>query len=498
MSTTDDEPEVVVERSGMAAGTRWNLVSLAAKNLGRIVFSVLLARMLGPENFGIAAQATIYLALVMVFLDFGVASTLIQRDRLDRRIVGTATVINLGIVALLIASTWALAGPVAAFFGTPELVAVLQVLSATLLFNGLAVVPSALLMRRMSFKLLGIAEVVGTFGGGLLGVAAALGGAGYWALVAQTLSRDLLFLAIVLVVTGPPTIAWSRGAAASIAVFGRNVFGTQLLRFVAENADYVLISWRFGATALANYSLSYRVLLLPVQTLGHTANRLMFPSLSRLNEEPDRQARYFEQATALLCLVVAPAMTLVALAAPGAVPIVFGPAWTGAVAAMQILAVGAIVRVVLSINPNALLARGLPHWVFRWTLVSVPLQVLGFAVGLRWGIEGVAWSYLAVNLPLGVVSHLMVSRVIPVSHRRYALGLAPALLGAGLMVVAWRLVEQAVSAVAVGGLTVLVLVAVVTYAATLYGVWRVSRRTPGWHARLEAQVDFVRRVAGRR
>ncbi len=110
----------------------------------RIAFSALLARLLGPENFGIIGQATIYLAFASVFLDIGLASALIQRKRIDRDLIGTATSLNMIAVAILVGATQLGAGAWAGFFNTPELASVLRVLSIDFVLIGFAVVPSAL------------------------------------------------------------------------------------------------------------------------------------------------------------------------------------------------------------------------------------------------------------------------------------------------------------------------------------------------------------------
>jgi PST family polysaccharide transporter len=438
MSDREDDPATIdVNRGTVARSARWSLVSLLAKQAARIGFSILLARLLGPENFGIIAQATIYLALASVFLDVGVASALIQRERLDREVIGTATWANLAVLSFLVVLTLAGAGLWADFFNTPELTAVLRVLSLTFVFNGFAVVPTALLTRRLDFKLLGVGEVVSTLIGGVVGVALALNGGNYWALVAQTLVRDAVFVAIVLWFTGPPVFAWSRAALSSIARFSRNVFGSQILNFVNQNADNTLIAWRLGATQLAYYALSYRVLMLPVQILGQTANRLVLPVFSRLNDDRPRQTRYYLTVITSLSLTVTPIMMLVALGASRGVPLVFGPDWDPAIVPMQILAVASIARVLSTPNSAVMLARGKAHWVFRLSLITTSLLVLAFAVGLHWGITGVAWAFLLAGLPLALVILLVTARLIPLTVVTYVKAISPAATGAIVMVAAW-------------------------------------------------------------
>jgi PST family polysaccharide transporter len=432
---------VSIGRSSIAVSARWSLVGLVSKQFARIAFSVLLARLLGPTNFGIVGQATIYLAFSAVFLNIGLASALIQRKQIDDETIGTATVLNFGAVVILIGLTQAVAGLWADLFDTPALEAVLRVLSLDFILIGFAVIPTALMTRRLNFRLLAIGEVAGTIVGGVLGLLAAILGAQYWALVVQTLATDLVYAVIVLVACGRPILAWSRTALRAILGFSTRVFGSEVLRFFSQNADNTLVALRLGPAALANYALSYRVLLLPVQILSQTANRLVFPVFSRMNDQPHLQAEQFLKVSASLSLAVAPPMLLVALSAPLGVPLVFGPEWDPAIRPMQILAIVSMISAVVGTCGGVMLAKGRADWALRWAILTTVALIGGFIVGLHWGINGVAWSYLLVGTPLAAVEIGFIQRLIPYTWTGYLRAIAPAMVAGATMVVVWIAVE---------------------------------------------------------
>jgi PST family polysaccharide transporter len=324
--------------------------------------------------------------------------------------------------------------------------------------------------------------------GGIVGVIAALAGAEYWALVIMTLTRDAVWLALLLATTGRPIIGWSREAFHRIASFSRNVFGAQLLSFVGQNADNFLIGWRLGAVPLANYALSYRTLTLPLQVLGQTANRVIFPVFSRIVDDRQRQARYFSAALTGVSLFVLLPMTVVALAAPEAVPLVFGAAWHGAIRPMQILAVSAVLRIISSVSSAVILANGRANWVFRMNLISIPVHVAGFVVGLQWGIEGVAWSFLVVALPLTAVWLALTTRLIPLGALGQIRALAPSITSAVAATLGWWAVDQ----VALGaGFGALLLQAGVSILVGLLAVAML------WRSAAHELTGFVRLVLSR-
>lgn len=476
--------EVTIRRSSVAVSARWSLIGLVSKQVARIGFSVLLARILGPTNFGIVGQATIYLAFSTVFLDIGLASALIQRKEIDDETIGTATWLNLSAVAVLVLATQALAGVWADLFGTPELESVLRVLSLDFVLIGFAVIPTALLTRRLDFRTLAIGEIVGTIVGGAAGLAAAFSGAEYWALVVQTLATDLLYAIVVVIAVGKPVLAWSRKALHAILGFSARVFGSEVLRFLSQNADNTLIALRLGPDALANYALSYRVLLLPVQILSQTANRLVFPIFSRLNDEPKRQAEQFLRVSATLALAVVPPMLLVALCARRGVPIVFGDDWDAAVLPMQILSVVSILSAVVSTAGGVMLAKGRADWSLRWGLVTTGALIGGFIVGLQWGIDGVAWSYLLVGTPLAAIQIGFVQYLIPYTWGDYWRATRPAVLSGAAMVAVFLAVEVLLAG-RVGDFWLLVAASGASVAVFL-GLMRAV-----WPLVLRDQVEFI-------
>lgn len=486
---SDTFEDVTIRRSAVAASARWSLIGLVAKQFARIGFSVLLARLLGPTNFGIVGQATIYLSFTLVFLDIGLASALIQRKRIDDATIGTATVLNAGAVIVLILLTQAVAGVWASVFRTPELEMLLRVLSLDFLLIGAAVVPTALLTRRLNFRLLAAAEIAGTFIGGAAGIAAAVMGAQYWALLVQTLATDFVYAAVVTAAVGRPILSWSKAAYRSIVGFSVRVFGSEVMRFLSQNADKTLIALRLGPTALANYSLSFRVLLLPVQILSQTANRLVFPIFSRLNDQPERQATHFLRVTTSLSLVVTPPMLLVALDAPRGVPIVFGPEWHAAVRPMQILAVVSIVSAVMGTGGSVMLAKGRADWALRWAVVTTGSLIAGFLVGLQWGVDGVAWAYLLIGVPLAMVEIGFIRKLIPYTATQYLQAIAPAGVGGVVLTVVWF----ATMAVMGGGNDVVALVVASLVAGLAYcGLIRLC-----WPAVLREQLDFAKLMISR-
>jgi O-antigen/teichoic acid export membrane protein len=477
----DDRPDV-------AGGVRWSLIATIGTLAGRMAFVVLLMRMLGPGNFGIVAQATVYITVATIFLNLGLPVTIIQRRNLDRAGIGTALCLTI-VSALVLAVATVFGAPLlATFFRTPELTGVLRVISISLVLKGLAVVPTAMLAREMRFRALGIAEISTTAISGAVAIAAAVNGAGYWALVIQILVLDTIYLVMVMGAARLPRPTWSPTAARGLWSFSSRMLGSDIINYVSNNGDKVLIARFLGATPLALYGLAGRVLVVPIETLGKTGDRVILPTFSRLQDDGERVARYFLEASASVALFASAPMTLVILCAPLAVPIAFGDDWNAAVLPLQLLAAHGVFFLLIALTNPVVQAAGRADWEFRWALFTTVIALATFVVGLQWGIAGVAACFLVQGALLNPIRFVMVQRLIPLSVRAYLRQLAPAGTSTAALVGAWIAVAAMLQD-QVGDLSLLVAASVAGLVAFL-----VSMRVLWWKD-LRRQIEFILHVA---
>jgi PST family polysaccharide transporter len=344
----------------------------------------------------------------------------------------------------------------------------------------------ALLYRGMRFRSIGIAEISSTLLGGALAVVAAANGAGYWALVVQTLAMDAIYLTALVWVGGRPTLSWSATAARGLWSFSSRVMGSELVRYMSENSDKFLVARFLGATSLGFYSLAYRVLQLPLLMMEQ-GGRVILPTFSRLQDDRPRLARVFLKMSESVALAVCPVMTLTILCAPVAVPAVFGKAWAPAVLPLQLLAAMTIQYLIFSISGSVVLAVGRADWEFRWSLFTMAVALVAFAIGLNWGITGVAAAYLIMGLALSPIRFLIIRRVIPLSAWGYLRSLTPAVVSSVALCGVWLLVTAALRGT-VGGVTLIACGSLAGLAAYL-----VAARVL-WPQDLRYQLEFARLV----
>jgi O-antigen/teichoic acid export membrane protein len=445
-------------------------------------------RLLGPRNFGIVGQAAVVIAVAQIFVHFGLAASIVQRRELDQSEIGTAFWLNAA-MGLLLAVLMVLSAPLlSTFFKTEELTAVLLVLSVSLILKGITIVPSALLTRKMQFRSLGIIEITGTYVSGALGVGAAAMGAGYWALVIQAVSLEVICLFLILYINGLPELTWSAAKARHLWSFSSRIMGADLVNYMSSNFDKLLVARFLGATPLGLYTLAFRILQL---TLGvcTQVGRVILPTFARLQDDRERLARTFLAVIESVSLAIFPAMTLTILAAPIGVPAVLGEAWADAVVPLQLVAAMTIPFILISFMGPLTVAVGRADCEFYWSVVTMVVMLVAFPVGLQWGVVGVAAAYLIMLTMLNPIRFAIIQRLIPITARRYLRALAPASTCSVVLCVVWLLTEALLQGVTSG--LVLIAAASVTGAAAYVVALRVA-----WADDFRRQLEFARLIVG--
>ena len=414
-------------RRGTSA-VAWSGVSVAGRQVFQLTFAVVLARVLGPDSFGVITMATVYVTAGALLLDQGLSVALVQRRSLTRHLPGATATVNLLTGVVLALLTLVLAGPVAGFFSTPELAGLLVLLGPTLVLKAAAIAPRAVLTRDLRMRPVGSADVVGAALGCTAGLVAAATGAGLMSLVVQTVVVDVVVAALLLVSARGPVPNLHLGELVPSLRFSSQVFATSGVAFLSRNLDNILVGRFLGAASLAYYGMAYRVLVLPVQLVGQTVNRVMFPAVARMAGDPVRLRSTMLTATRLLSLAAVPPMALAAASAWQLVDVVLGPEWLPAAPIIAVLALAGARETVLYPTPALMKGLGRGGLALRFELLSTAVQCAGVVVGLAFGVLGVAVGYALAGLALtplllavqrslaGVRSRDQLRAVLPAVH----------------------------------------------------------------------------------
>jgi O-antigen/teichoic acid export membrane protein len=412
-------------RALVVAGVLWKLVSQGMQQGARLVVALILARLLTPEQFGVAAEVLVFSSLVVVFADLAVGAALIQRDEIDEDDRSTAfwACVVAGVTFTLLGI--ALAGPIAAFYDEPAIKPLFTVLSFVFLATSLTTVQESLLVRDMNFRVLETRKMIATIGGAAVGIGVAAFGGGSWAVILQSLTLAVCSTALLWGMSPwRPRLRFSWASLRGMASFSGYIFGHRLLFFVHRNSDNLLIGRFIGAAPLGAYAIAYNVILVPFSRIAVPIQDVLFPAFSRIQGDRERIAEGWIRVTRLVAAISVPALVGLAVVAPDFVTVVLGDKWHAAAPVIQVLAWVGILQSLQSLNTGILEAVGRARTIFRYTVVFFAAHLIAFAVGLHWGIVGVAVGY-SISTTLIEPAYLwLTSRAVGISPWRFLRALA--------------------------------------------------------------------------
>jgi O-antigen/teichoic acid export membrane protein len=435
-----------IERS-LKRGALWALGSQVAQQVLRMVGVVVLARLLSPEDYGLAALAVTIASFSMILGDLGYGTALVQASTPSRRWASTACwcalaagVIGSGIVALG-------AYPAAVLLGEPEVTGLVIVGGLTLLLVALGATSNAFLTRSMSFGVIQSATVAAWAAATGCAITAAALGAGAWALVVQqVVLAAVTSVLFILAARWRPTLEFSRAAFRSLSRFALPLTGGSLFFVLQGIVTVVLVGYFVGVEALGIWNLSMAIVIVPGTLLAYPLARVMYAAFARMRHNMERVAEVWLNGFTLLAAVLLPALFGLIAVAPDLIPLVFGSQWTQAVPVIQILCVFVMARTLQTWNTPVMDAAGKPQvamFVNTSVLIALPPAIW---FGSEFGIEGVAVAYsLAAFICGELPSFVLTTRELSLRALRVLGGLRGIVLASASACIAAVLVRQALT-----------------------------------------------------
>lgn len=384
----------------VAEGGGWMLLTRLVTRLVGFLVSMVLARLLTPNAFGLVAVGTLAISLLKVFTEVGFQQSLIQEPDNIEPLIGTAWTVGIirGVlisIAMVVSAPWA-----ARFFGVPEAVSIVRVLSLQPLIYSLTNIHIVFFQRKLDFSKQFLYEISALVGNLAVGIGLALLWRNAWALVVgQLASVTVQVIVSYWLFPAFPKVELDLACARDLYSFGRWVFLGGVVSYFALRGDTYFIGRFFDEKTLGLYTMAYRIANLPVDELKRSLVRVLFPAYAKIQDSPQRLNRAFLTAYELLSTLMLPASVGLVLVAPDFVPVFLGDRWTEMVPLLQILGLGAAARALMVAGSGFTYAIGKPHINFYQSLVrGAALLALLLVLPGYWGVRGVGWAVLFANL----------------------------------------------------------------------------------------------------
>lgn len=375
------------------------IVSQGIKFVLGIAATIVLARLLTPQDYGLIGMVVVVTGFVAMFKDLGLSNATIQREEINAEQISTLFWVNVALSIAIMLLTAALAPAVAWFYGDTRLTSITIVYATGFLFGGLAVQHEALLRRQMRFTALAARDMISLIAGIITALILGWYGAGYWALVANQLVTGFTnTFAVWVLCRWRPGLPVRSSGVRSMLAFGTNLTGFSIVNYFARNLDNMLIGKFWGSEQLGLYAKAYQLLLLPIDQINTPVAAVAVPALSRLKESPERYRQAYLRIIEKIAMLTMPGMALLIATSDWVVLTVLGPQWSGAARIFTLLGIVGLVQPIANTTGWLFISQGRTHHMFQWGLIGSTIIIVGIIIGLPWGAVGVAASYSAITL----------------------------------------------------------------------------------------------------
>ena len=356
--------------------------------------TIILARLLTPEDYGLVAMVAAVTSLLTYCGDFGLSDASIQKVDISSDQVSSLFWLNVALGAIFATFAAGLGPVLSLFYHEQRILWIAPALGVCYFLGGFAVQHQAILSRRMHFRALVTIQIGSTFFGAFVAITAAVLGAGYWSLVLLQVSTVLATVVGAWILCDWRPGYYVRGCGIRPMIkFGMNVTGYNILRYLTLSVDKIIIGKKWGSHQLGLYSKSYQLFTTPLIQVLWPLGKVVLPTLSRLQEDRRRYQGFYRKIVSLISYGVMPASLAIAALAEEIVMIVLGPQWLESAVIVRALAIAALVHPIAYANSWVCRTTGHTENMVRWSMISTPIICAAFFIGLPWGAVGVAWAY---------------------------------------------------------------------------------------------------------
>lgn len=398
-------------RSRVVHALRWYA---GIRYLGQLFtwgITIVVIRLLAPEDYGLIAMASILIGLAIMVGEVGIGGALIQSPNLDnatvRKLFGFLIIANVPLFILV----FILSPIFANFFDAEKLTHIIRVLDFQILISVFSVIPIAMLKRQMDFKRLSFVELAAAIIGSLTALGMALSGFGVWSLVAANLATTIVLALSAVLIVGPPQQPSFRfsGIRAQLAFAARSVT-SNFISYLYTQSDTIIIGRIIGNTQLGYYTVANNLALLPMNKFTTIMSSVSFPAYSQIRHDKDKIRSYFLRSLEINLFIFTPILWGISIISKDLIDLVLGDRWGSAAVVLQILSLIVPLRMLSPLMQAMLLGIGRAEITLRNVLTNLMIIPPALLIGTHWGISGVCFGWV-IGFAIGFMINL--NRTLP-------------------------------------------------------------------------------------
>ena len=403
-------------------GVKWNGGTMIIVTILNFVTLAFLARLLDPSDFGLMGMILIVIRFAQIFEDIGLSNAIIHRQNVTENQLSSFFWINI-LMGFVIFICIQLIAPLADYyFKQPNLSNYLIYAAFLFLITPIRQIFNTLLMKELDFKTLSKVNITSSFVYSLAAISLAIAKFGVLSLILGELIRSIFNVIILFFYfrkTWLPRFHFSIKEIQNYFSFGAFQLGERVLNYISANIDYIIIGRFLGPAVLGFYTLAYQIIIFPLMKINPIITRVAFPTFSKIQNDDSKMRRGYCKVVNYITMVSFPMLAGMIVVAPEFIRLVFGANWEPSVIILQILCLVGAIRSLGNPIGSVLLSKGRADIGFYWNLFTVIIIAIGVFIGVNWGIVGVAFAILIVQIPLFIIIQPIVNKLIHLKFSQY-------------------------------------------------------------------------------
>ena len=361
----------------------WSAVENVTRLGVTFVVSIILARLLSPEEYGLIGILTIFIALFNAIVDSGFTNALIRKQDATDTDYSTVFYTNLVLSVVLAATLFCCAKPIAIFFERPELVALTKVMSSVVVINALAIVQRARTIKAIDFKTQTKITFISSIGSGAIGIAMAYMGYGVWALVGQQISNQLLSTILFWIYNRwMPKLIFSWSSFKEMWAFGSKLLASSLLDTVWREIYQVVIGKYYSPATLGLFTRAKQFADLCSSNLTSVVQRVSYPVLSSIQDDGERLKLAYKRVIKTTMLPTFVLMLGMAVCAESMIQVLIGDQWISCVPMLQIICISSMLYPLHALNLNMLQVQGRSDLFLKLEIIKKVIAIGPLLLGI--------------------------------------------------------------------------------------------------------------------
>lgn len=381
------------------SGFLWNGIGNITVQLMQFIFTIILARILSPEDYGLTAILFVFYFLCMLLIDSGFSTALVRKKTLTKEDVSTAFFFNLVIAVFCYIILFFIAPFIASYYERPLLCSLLRVFGIIVIVVSFMLIPNCILTRDVNFKKISEINIFSNLCGNIIAVVLALKGFGVWSLVCSYLSTTIIAAIMYWIMAKwKPICLISRESFKYLLNFSYKFLLDGAISTVVNNVNNVVIGKMFSTRALGFYAKANGIVQIPSTAINNIILQVSCPVLAKMQDDKERLRFNYRRMIRMAAFISFPLMIGLSAVAEPLMTLVYTDKWNQSILYMQILCFSTMWLPILSLNKDILVVLNRPDLILRLRIINTVIFVLIFLLSVRYGILGLCVGAVVNNI----------------------------------------------------------------------------------------------------